>query len=532
VSTLAGGGFKIDLTAHTGIGAGGLLGTASANPAYVPLGGDRQAKIKLEYTTDCSFTSGTSLSFAVYGQQPCGSAAVGNGLVATTNAVNITGATASGSAGATFSFGASSINCSTSTTLNLTTTPTTLGTSVGDTVLYTLPAGMGYAGNFTAGANCTSCTATVIAGPGGTTIVKIKLHPGVPASAALLYSFDINAQAGGCGATNVTSSYKRDIPALMCGVTPCTGSSIFIATGTSSAITLIKPNLSISAFSFASGSLTPGSPTPLTVNMTVDNSGSVAALAGTYNVEFFCGSSTTPFATTLFPSAIPAGGSASAGLTVSVPAAPTCNGGEIVTAKIQPVTAANVNQCMCSVTSMQMLRTLPVTLSSFTATESNCKVGLNWKSGVEINLLKYQLEYSTDAANYTVVTSINPTGDNSVYNFSHQAEQGRGYYRLRMVDKNGSIKYSEIISLNISCAGKSILLFPNPANNVLNVNLTGYKGNVSGTLYNARGQLVLTKQLSNGINTIDSRKLPVAVYSLVVIDNTGERSTYKVQVNH
>ncbi len=532
VTSLAGGGLKIDLTAHTGIGTGGLLGTASANPAYVPLGGDRQAKIKLEFTTDCSFTSGNSLSFTGYGQQPCGSAAVGNGIVTTTNAVNITGATASGSAGATFNFGAASINCSTSTTLSLTVTPTTLGTITGDTVVYTLPAGMGYAGNFVPGTNCASCTATPVTGADGITTVKIKLQPGVAASSTLSFSFDVNARGGGCGASTVTSSYKRDIPGLTCGATTCSNSSIFIATGTSPAITLIKPNLSISAFSYASGSLTPGSPTPLTVSMTVDNSATVAAGAGAYNVEFFCGTNTTPFATTPFPSAIPAGGSATANLTVSVPAVPTCNGGDIVTAKIQPVTATNSTQCMCSTTSMQMLRTLPVTLSSFTAVENNCKVVLNWKSGVEVNLLKYQPEYSTDAVNYKAIGSINPFGDNSTYSITHQAEQGRGYYRIRMIDNNGSIKYSAIISLNISCTGKSILLFPNPARDQLNVNLTGYRGSIAGRMYNAKGQLVLTKTLINGTNIIDTRKLPVSVYSLVVTDNNGENSTYKVQVNH
>ena len=106
--------------------------------------------------------------------------------------------------------------------------------------------------------------------------------------------------------------------------------------------------------------------------------------------------SLVPFASSLFPPAVPASGSASANLTISVPASPACVNGQIVTAKIRPLTGTGLGQCLCRETGRQMLRALPVLLTNFTVRQQNCKTTLSWQSLTEINFKKYAVQYSTD----------------------------------------------------------------------------------------------------------------------------------------
>ena len=147
------GGYKVGLSAHTGIGVNGIPGT-SQNPGVT----GRQAKVKIDITTDCGFTSGNALNLAAFGTRPCQAPASGSGTLSQTGPVTITGATSSGTAGISLNIPVSVLDCGQSTTVNLTATPMVLDTQTGDSVLYTLPAGLQYNGSFGGDANCASCT--------------------------------------------------------------------------------------------------------------------------------------------------------------------------------------------------------------------------------------------------------------------------------------------------------------------------------------------------------------------------------------
>lgn len=520
------GGYQINLNDIPAIASAGLPGT-SLNPT-VP---GRQALVRVNYTTTCDITSGTSFDFYAYGNRPCGSVATDNGTNIQTGGVSITGATVTGTMGITMGAPNYTLNCGSTTTLSLSSVALGAATQAGDVVEYTLPVGMTYvSGSFVGGANCSTCTVSTTVNGAGNTIVSIALTPGVPANTTIDYSFNVSASAGGCSApTPIRAAAKRNITGLMCGATACTGSSVVFGTQASANFILNKPNLTIST-GFVSGGWLPG--TSKTVSLTIANTGTLAAAANGYTVEFYCGSSTTPFSSNVVTQAIPINGTITENITIAIPSSPTCNLGQAITARINPNISGGGTQCLCNSTSYQFLTILPVELESFTASERDCNVQLNWLSATEVNFAKYVVEYSNNGSEYKTVGELAAQGNGSRYSWKHLPVPGRSYYRLKMVDTDGREKFSKVIVLNAVCTGKAVLVFPNPASSILNVNLSGYTGRITGRMINHAGQVVYTGQLVNGSNTISTALLPSATYMLIITDENGESKSNKVQVVH
>jgi hypothetical protein len=502
ISAVAGGGYKIDLTAHTAIGSNGLLGTALANPSFSPLGGDRQAKIKLDFTTSCGFTSGTSFTFNAYGSEPCGAAAIGNGVSAGTSALNITGATAAGSAGISMNFGsATSVSCGSAITFSLTTTPTSLPTTVGDTMVYTLPAGLAYAGNLTPGFTAVTTNQ----------LVKVPMPVGVASGTPINYSFDVVASGGGCGSANITGAYQRSIAPLSCGGTPCTSSSVVIANGASAGITINKPTLVITGMSTSSTNWPVG--TSKTVHLTYTNTGTLAYTANTDSVEFFCGSSTTPFATRALSKNVAIGAGDYDDFTI-LPPMGICAVGDLITARIQTVTSAGTPQCLCSPSSYTLAGVaLPLTFISTDATADNCGVDITWQYDITgTQLQNFIIERSSDGRQFNAIATLAQatTGYTDVTPYS-----GNWYYRVKAVTADGKVTYSKTLVVKTSqCTTNTFKVYPNPAKGKVQVVLQGNSTNTTYELHDAIGRILLKGSLLG--NSINLKGIAAGAYTLSI----------------
>ncbi len=177
---------------------------------------------------------------------------------------------------------------------------------------------------------------------------------------------------------------------------------------------------------------------------------------------------------------------------------------------------------------------LPVKLISFAAkVNSNCSTVLQWKTTNENNLKGYIIEYSQNSISFQQAGNVSASSiDNAAvkeYNFQHHAFQGKAYYRIKMMDRDGRCQYSNIIALPINCTKTAVLIYPNPVHDFLSINITLASGTFTNTaaLYDAAGKLLCKKILRNGTNTIDMASLPKGLYNLkLVIDK--EVKNYKV----
>lgn len=174
---------------------------------------------------------------------------------------------------------------------------------------------------------------------------------------------------------------------------------------------------------------------------------------------------------------------------------------------------------------------LPVKLEYFTVSEANCNLSLKWKAEAQDNFERYELELSKDGANYVAINSISGVGSQNTYEYTMAAATGKNYYRLKMIDKDGRINYSDVKVISSNCNKKSVLLFPNPAIENMTIRLTGYTGKVVADIFNSNGQKIMARDLVGATSIISTQLLPVGSYFLVLRNsNTDGTERIKFQV--
>ncbi len=70
-------------------------------------------------------------------------------------------------------------------------------------------------------------------------------------------------------------------------------------------------------------------------------------------------------------------------------------------------------------------------------------------------------------------------------------------------------------------------VFPNPVNNIVNINLTGYTGKSDLSLFDVNGRMVINRQVSTTNTPLDISALPAGVYMLR-IKNGGKEVKMKI----
>ena len=103
-------------------------------------------------------------------------------------------------------------------------------------------------------------------------------------------------------------------------------------------------------------------------------------------------------------------------------------------------------------------------------TASNLK--LEWASASEMNVSHFELEQSIDAFSFELVNIIPAKGNSNklrTYNDELALDKpGTYYFRLKIVDVDGSFEYSEVLATEINAKG-NYGLFPNPSQSYFNV---------------------------------------------------------------
>jgi SdrD B-like domain/Secretion system C-terminal sorting domain len=165
---------------------------------------------------------------------------------------------------------------------------------------------------------------------------------------------------------------------------------------------------------------------------------------------------------------------------------------------------------------------LPVSLVSFTAQPQGSQVALQWVVAEQSNISSYQVEYSKDGSSYTGFTSVAANNNvSATYNAIHTSPAaGINYYRLRIVDKNGIITYSDVRKVNFGKIS-SVSVYPNPAKVEVNITLTAAMVNKAATIsiLSIDGKLVSAKQLvaASQTETINLSKLASGKYILRIV---------------
>jgi hypothetical protein len=180
---------------------------------------------------------------------------------------------------------------------------------------------------------------------------------------------------------------------------------------------------------------------------------------------------------------------------------------------------------------LNWLNPLPITLASFTGIANKCDAVLQWKTSQEINADKFVVEQSNNGLNFTTVAEVKSANSENgrAYQLSISQPNSIKYYRLKMLDKDGSFRYSPIITVRTSCTSADYMtVYPNPVSTNLTVSFqTAYKGHATMQIVNSVGQQMGSQkiQITSTVNTfnLDMSHFVPGLYMLSLVNESGEK---------
>lgn len=168
---------------------------------------------------------------------------------------------------------------------------------------------------------------------------------------------------------------------------------------------------------------------------------------------------------------------------------------------------------------------LPVAFDFFKAQQkSPFSITLDWGTLQEVNNTNFIIERSTDQKAFAAIGSVKSAGTSysrNTYSFiDKNPASGNNYYRLKQVDENGNISYSETVRV-VNQVKKNISLFPNPVTASAQLySKTNFEKGQSIEIIDSKGSRIKSI-VTNGSNTmqIDMSSLLPGLYLLRVTDN-------------
>ena len=167
----------------------------------------------------------------------------------------------------------------------------------------------------------------------------------------------------------------------------------------------------------------------------------------------------------------------------------------------------------------------PITISSFTSKlNSNKAIQLNWQTTTEINTQYFTIQRSINGKDFVTLDTVMAKGA-GFYDFIDLSPiDGINYYRIQNIDNDGSGSYSSIISERVSNKTIQLNIHPNPAKNILHIQLNkAIAGKYNIEIINLLGKVLLRKQINcvegNNEFSIPATNFPDGNYILIVKGN-------------
>lgn len=164
---------------------------------------------------------------------------------------------------------------------------------------------------------------------------------------------------------------------------------------------------------------------------------------------------------------------------------------------------------------------LPVQLTSFNAAQDGMTTKLVWNTAEESGITSYIVERSADGRTFTDIGSV-AAANQKTYSFTDaQPASDYNYYRLKMVEMDGSYKLSYIVSLK-SKLSLNITLSPNPVRNVMMIQHPKVVTEGHIQIVSTNGMLMKDLRLPANavISTIDMSGFASGVYHVVFKSGT------------
>lgn len=149
-----------------------------------------------------------------------------------------------------------------------------------------------------------------------------------------------------------------------------------------------------------------------------------------------------------------------------------------------------------------MLNILPVKFMNVRGVLRDGKTEISWSNATESDIQYYAVEHSSNSQSFIEILRADPiknNGSNADYKRFDLQPKAINFYRIKAVETNGRIIYSNIIRIEINKSANPMSVYPNPAikGSQINVQLNGLAtGNYVVRVFNAGAQLISEQKIN------------------------------------
>ncbi len=175
---------------------------------------------------------------------------------------------------------------------------------------------------------------------------------------------------------------------------------------------------------------------------------------------------------------------------------------------------------------------LPIGIKSFSAIRNGSHVVLNWQTSFEANAQAFVIQRKTGDKFITIATIFaTNTANGNVYSYSdNNLLKATSEYRLRMLSKDDTEKFSDVKSVKGAGATIDYTLFPNPAIRNAKIFISDISDFTDVQVIDNMGRIVKMLSVKTS-NTIELNNLQIGNYRIRLLNkSTGESVTKPLTV--
>ena len=175
---------------------------------------------------------------------------------------------------------------------------------------------------------------------------------------------------------------------------------------------------------------------------------------------------------------------------------------------------------------------LPVELLFLAGLPNGNQVDLTWATATEKNSSRFVVERSTNNLDFTPIGQVRAAGNSQYridYGFTDPAPvHGVNYYRLRLVDLDGSYETSNVIAVEFTGTGSGLSVWPNPVQELLHIGVDLHgQAAVAVQVLDAQGRVVQQQRTvgAAGQASVDvgTATLVPGAYMVRILGSGGEQ---------
>ena len=169
---------------------------------------------------------------------------------------------------------------------------------------------------------------------------------------------------------------------------------------------------------------------------------------------------------------------------------------------------------------------LPVEWLDFQADVDDASVDLSWKTASELNNDYFVIQRSSNLTHWEDLFQMNGAGTttnvHSYYSKDNQPLDGVSYYRIKQVDYDGQIDYSEIRSVLFQ-GDRTANVWPNPAHSKVEISSNQQLKTLN--VISSVGKVVFSEAYPSSRTSLDINRYPSGVYTVEIVyfDGYSER---------